>query len=490
MATKLLGLGGQVTNAHSYGYNAARQRTAETNYFTNAWDYLYDDLGQLYSAKGREPNPATNRSHEQFGYRYDAAGNLSVRTNNLLQQTFTVNNLNQLSNATRSGTLTVSGATLGSPTSVKVNNSNSVLYLDAMFASTNHTPANGTNTFTAVATKGTSTNFNTITAWLPTNQVFQYDANGNLTSDGRRGYDYDDENQLIRITETNSWKSEFTYDGKLRLRVRKEYTWNGSSYAVATETRYVYDGMLVVQERDGNNTPTITYARGRDLSGAMEGAGGIGGLLAMTDHTETAATVATAYYHADGNGNVTALVNTNQIVVARYAYDPYGNTLSINGPRADVNRYRFSSKEAHLRSGFVYFGYRFYVPEVQRWMNRDPLGEQGGLNLYQAFINSPLYNYDPFGEFTYPILCPKLCPCTVNCIMSGSSVSGWGDYSTIRFIRVTATYTCTDCRGNTSEETKTSTRAINRPLGIIIGRRPSFPPSYDYIIYIVCDNSA
>ncbi len=51
----------------------------------------------------------TPRLQEQFGYAYDAAGNLNRRTNNALVQTFGVNTLNELTNATRSGTLTVAG---------------------------------------------------------------------------------------------------------------------------------------------------------------------------------------------------------------------------------------------------------------------------------------------------------------------------------------------------------------------------------------------
>ena len=43
--------------------------------------------------------------------------------------------------------------------------------------------------------------------------------------------------------------------------------------------RYVYDGNLVIQERDANNLPLVTYTRGKDLSGSLRRRGGIGGLL-------------------------------------------------------------------------------------------------------------------------------------------------------------------------------------------------------------------
>src|SRR2546428_1901505 len=82
-----------------------------------------------------------------------------------------------------------------------------------------------------------------------------------------------------------------------------------------------YDGNLEIQWRDGNNLPTLTLTRSRDLSGSLQGAGGIGGLLARTD----AANGQTACFHADGNGNVTAMVNAQQVVVAKYIYDPFGN---------------------------------------------------------------------------------------------------------------------------------------------------------------------
>ena len=58
---------------------------------------------------------------------------------------------------------------------------------------------------------------------------------------------------------TNVWRSDFVYDGKMRRRERIEYAWNGSAWATNGVTLYVYDGNLVIQERDGNNLPKATY---------------------------------------------------------------------------------------------------------------------------------------------------------------------------------------------------------------------------------------
>ena len=212
--------------------------------------------------------------------------------------------------------------------------------------------------------------------------------------------------QLTNVYVAGTWRSEFRYDAFGRRRIRKEYGWQ-SAWVLTNEVRYIYDGMLVVQERHFNPQLStlnpqqiVSYTRGNDLSGSLQGAGGIGGLLARTDNNILllGSAAAHAYYHCDGNGNVTALVNTNGIIVARYNYDPYGNTLSANGPLADANLYRFSSKEWHGNSGLYYFGFRYYEPNLQRWITRDPLGEAGGINLYEFANSAPIDWVDPWGE--------------------------------------------------------------------------------------------
>ena len=49
-------------------------------------------------------------------------------------------------------------------------------------------------------------------------------------------------------------------------------------------------------------------------------------------------------------------------------------------------------------SGMCFYGYRFYHPEIGRWINRDPIEEEGGINLYVVVNNAPLNYYDPLGE--------------------------------------------------------------------------------------------
>src|SRR5205823_9319362 len=94
---------------------------------------------------------------------------------------------------------------------------------------------------------------------------------------------------------------------------------------------------------------------------------------------------------------VTALVNGQQVLVARYVYDPFGNILSKSGPFADANFYQFASQELHPNSGLVYFGRRFYEPNLQRWLNRDPISERGGFNLYGYVGNNSVNLIDRMG---------------------------------------------------------------------------------------------
>jgi len=108
---------------------------------------------------------------------------------------------------------------------------------------------------------------------------------------------------------------------------------------------------------------------------------------------------ASSVHHADGTGNVTALMDAQQGIVARYLYDPFGNTLGQWGPLAGANRYRFSSKEVHPQSGLYDYGFRSYDPSLQRWLTEDPLGEAGGINLYGFVGNNPVNFVDPDGRW-------------------------------------------------------------------------------------------
>jgi RHS repeat-associated protein len=221
-----------------------------------------------------------------------------------------------------------------------------------------------------------------------------YDENGNLISNGEgTSFTYDDENRLTAMVKGTK-RSEFVYDG-LSRRVETRELENGTRVKTV---RYVYDGQVPTEELEWNGAATGAPARwrqitrGPDLSGRLQDAGGIGGLLAFTSEGES------AWYFSDANGNVANLFTSADTAAAAYTYDPFGRRLTASGTLATANAYQWSGKEYHEPSGLVYYLYRFYDPQNGRWLNHDPLGEEGGVNLYGFVGNDPINYVDSDGR--------------------------------------------------------------------------------------------
>ena len=120
------------------------------------------------------------------------------------------------------------------------------------------------------------------------------------------------------------------------------------------------------------------------------GAGGIGGLLARTDANGS------AFYHADGTGNIAALIDETQNIVARYEYDPFLRPLGIWGSLGSANIMRGSSMPTY-NGGIIGFWGRTFDTVPKRWLSPDPTGLAGGINLYDYVRNSPINLVDPYG---------------------------------------------------------------------------------------------
>jgi RHS repeat-associated protein len=393
--TGLQNVFGHELDGYGYGYDALGLRTNITRYLgitSNSVAVGYDAVGQLVSWSAKEAGGAL-RQNEQLGFGFDAAHNLSARTNGGLSQTWVSDVDNQLTSVTRAGTLTVSGATPVPATNVTVNGAGAQTYGDFTFAATNNTLTNGSNTFTVVARniygQGAT---NVVALNLPASVSLQYDANGNLTNDGTRAFAYDAENRVVSVWVTNGWRSDLVYDGLSRRRAERDYGWQGGGWVETNETHVIYDGLAPLQERNSNSAPqTVTYTRGLDLSGSLQGAGGIGGLLARTDGNGS------TYYHADGAGNVTLMLDGNQNLAARYLYGAFGRVTAQWGALSGTNVMQFSSMPRQANSGLSLFMFRGYDPALQRWITRDPIGEMGGINLYGFVGNNALGWVDPLG---------------------------------------------------------------------------------------------
>lgn len=126
-----------------------------------------------------------------------------------------------------------------------------------------------------------------------------------------------------------------------------------------------------------------------EKEGGGGGAGGIGGILASTQAGGA------AYYHYDFNGNIVQVSGSNQTQLAKYTYGPFGEVLMKEGEFD--SRYQFSTKELDGSTGMNYYGYRLYSPSLGRWINRDPLRERGGENLYGYLNNITINSVDYLG---------------------------------------------------------------------------------------------
>jgi YD repeat-containing protein len=222
------------------------------------------------------------------------------------------------------------------------------------------------------------------------NSTPTYDRRGNLT--GRNfaagviwDYFYDHQNRLTNVVtdyyntpEANRFKLDFAYDGQSRLRTATTYTWLSRTWYSGNEKRYLYDGMQIVQERSGNS-PSAPYTRGRDLSGSLSGAGGIGGLLARSSgySSGTGAWSTHDFYHADGNGNITAMVKLEEMGRIDKFWD--SKTIQLNedyfprGPDGDLA----AALKNLLAHEYIHTRQYSDVPNKAFWMTANALSIVG-----------------------------------------------------------------------------------------------------------------
>ena len=246
---------------------------------------------------------------------------------------------------------------------------------------------------------------------------FTYTPDGGLSSDGIWFYAYDAEDQLISVTSSSLTNGATrvlnSYDYRRRRISKTVQRLNstippppapptGMQEWETIETRtFIYDDWNLIHETiytiDGGatNTTEVQYFWGLDLSGTLQGAGGVGGLLAVSRNGQL-------YFPTfDNNGNVTKYIDESGNVAAAYEYDDFGRTISQSGPLADFFLHRFSTKYYDPETGLYYYGYRFYFPDWRIWLNRDPMGEDGGVNLQAFCRNNALLRTDPLGLESY-----------------------------------------------------------------------------------------
>jgi len=373
--------------------------------------YGYDDRSQLTSEQTKLGGTSTVLTGRDDGYAFDNIGNrasTSGTTHNGNAANYTTNALNQYTQRTVPGVFDVAGAA-GSGATVTVNGSSSGVTRHGEYFFKGHGMANNPNPVysTLAVSDGTTTvNLPAFTAGTP--EAFVYDADGNLTSDGRWDYTYDAENRLVSIqTHTALSPSPLPNADARRIEFKNDYLgrrvekivrsgWNGSTFAtVISDEKFVYDGWNMIARLNAlsSNALVASYFWGLDWSGTLQGAGGVGGLLMVQEGGNSYLPM------FDGNGNVMGMIKASDgTIAAAYEYDAFGNTLRESGTYAASNPFRFSTKYTDTETGLVYYGLRYYSPTLGRFLNQDPIAEQGGLNLYAFCGNNGVNKWDYLGQ--------------------------------------------------------------------------------------------
>jgi RHS repeat-associated protein len=402
--------------SYTYTINDLNQRTRVTREDGSYWSYVYNDRGELVTGKKYWSDNSVVWG-AQTAYNFDNIGNRKEAKNGgnqlgtLRLSNYTTNALNQYQQRTVAGAVDVTG-TANAAATVSVNNQATArkadYYYKELAVDNSTAPVNaqvnvvgarnnsGPGGQDAIAQKGGR-------AFLPqAAEAFTYDDDGNLTADGRWTYTWNADNRLVAMEALAALPAElkqrleFSYDFAGTRIQKKVYVWNTqtSTYDLQSLRKFVNDGWNVVAELDGSNNLVRSFVWGQDLSGALQAAGGVGGLLLINDGGQT--------YQAgyDGSGNLTTLVKAGAgTIAASYEYDPFGVTVKALGEYVANNPFRFSTKYEDTETGLLYYGYRYYQPQTGRWLSRDPLEENGGVNVYGFIGNDPINQMDPLGLY-------------------------------------------------------------------------------------------
>lgn len=208
---------------------------------------------------------------------------------------------------------------------------------------------------------------------------YTYDANGNLKSDCVSTFEYDSQDRLIGVKRGNC-KSIYIYDCFHRRLGKKLFVDERLKETIS----YIWDGNNEIGAIDGSGAISELRVLGAGL-GAEIGAAVIYELSGK------------AYVPLhDHRGAVITLVDLKtKKAVETNRYTAFGEMLE----GGEISPWKFASKRFDRESGFLFFGRRYYYPEMGRWITADPQGFKNGPNLYAYVHNGPLNAYDLYGLY-------------------------------------------------------------------------------------------
>ena len=363
---------GQEISQFHYAYNINDLIIALTNIsdgITTSWQYKYDLAKQL-----TEAHQWTNGilAHH-YVYSYDKAGNRLSEQIDLAAATESPNELNQILDLSGGGQVKVAGF-ISETGSVSIAGSPAQMLNTTNFTGI-ITAQPGTNTFNVIATDpsgNTTTNWYNLT--ISANGLataFSYDKAGNQLVKSNANqiftFGWDGADRCTTITNGN-FQTTLAYDGLSRWSRITEY----SNSTLIADRRFIYIGTALAEERDATGTNIIKrfFANGFWQQG--------------TNY----------YYNTDHLGSILEVTTQNGTIIAKFQYDPYGRRTQTFGTLWVDFGY---AGLFELPNGLKLAVWRIYDPSTGRWINRDPIREQGGWNLYAYCAGNPVCFLDVQG---------------------------------------------------------------------------------------------
>lgn len=220
--------------------------------------------------------------------------------------------------------------------------------------------------------------------------LYSYDRNGNMreikSGDQTSEFVYDSLDRLISFTKGEE-KFVYRYDENNRRMSKSSHIKDSNGKWKELKTiRYFYQAQNEVGsvDKDGkiNELRVLGIGKGAEIGAAVAFELDSKVYVPLHDHI----------------GNVACLLDSESGDVADiYRYSTFGEE-QFDAMKA-ISPWRFSSKRVDEESGLVYFGRRYYSAEIGRWVTPDPIGREGGPNLYAYVMNSPLTHFDLYGLF-------------------------------------------------------------------------------------------
>ena len=230
--------------------------------------------------------------------------------------------------------------------------------------------------------------------------LITYDLDGNITSCKGWHYSWNAENRLS-MASNDTYVMTYAYDSRGRMVSKCTYRTSDPGLPIS-DRRMLWDNYNTIRETTIVYGSTLTtnvahYIWGLDLSGSFPDAGGVGGLLSVSSmKPEQPDSMDIWYPSYDANGNITEYLSGDGSIASHREYDAFGMTTFCTGQNIKFT-YWFSTKPWCEITGFSEYEFRMYDSDLGRWLSRDPLNEQGGVNLYVHTLNMCVNKYDFLG---------------------------------------------------------------------------------------------